>query len=173
MLVKRVWRQFVFPTILTIGQLASDSIRFSANSTHRWRTGIQTRRKETKSNQVFEFLHYLIDRSSLRLKTRRLLPKPRKATESKFDSLNFCVRSWPDRSRIRGARYYRIDTREAGERGIGRGKKRATLKKLRRETPDGIGAVWNIGKRRNVREIGEGGERRRHSASRPLFMTRT
>lgn len=135
--------------------------------------GIQTRRKETKNNQVFEFLHYLIDRSSLWLKTRRLLPKPRKATESKFDSLNFRVRSCPDRSRICGARYYRIDTREAGERGIGRGKKRATLKKLRRETPDGIGAVWNIGKRRNVREIGEGGERRRHSASRPLFMTRT
>ena len=56
--------------------------------------------------------------------------------------------------------------------------KEGDVEEASRGTPDGIGAVWNIGKCRNVREIEAAGQRkeparRRQSASRPLFMTRT
>lgn len=127
------------------------------------------KRKVIKYSKIFA----LLDRSIVSpVENQTSAPETEKSNGIEIRFVEF-LRSIVSNSKSRGARYYRIDTREAGERGIGRGKKRATLKKLRRETPDGIGAVWNIGKRRNVREIGEGGERRRHSASRPLFMTRT
>lgn len=133
----------------------------------------EKKRKVIKCSKIFA----LLDRSIVSLvENQTSAPETEKSNgiEIRFVEFSRSIVARPEsNSKSRGARYYRIDTREAGERGIGRGKKRATLKKLRRETPDGIGAVWNIGKRRNVREIGEGGERRRHSASRPLFMTRT